>query len=82
MWTFNKNYLLSVLGLCCCEQAFSSCGKQELLPSYGVWAIAQIFTVWATREAPNITLYVCTSLFLSIQQSMNTWVASIAYLLY
>ena len=55
MWTFNKNYLLSVLGLCCCEQAFSSCGKQELLPSYGVWASNccdfSCCRTWALRHA-------------------------------
>ena len=31
---FLKIYLfLAVLGLCCCTQAFSSCGKQGLLSS-------------------------------------------------
>ena len=29
---------LSALGLCCCPQAFSSCGKQGQLASCGVWA--------------------------------------------
>ena len=29
---------LAVLGLCCCDQAFSSCGKWGLLSSCSVWA--------------------------------------------
>ena len=29
---------LAMLGLCCCPQAFSSCGEQELLSSCGVQA--------------------------------------------
>ena len=33
---FYLTYLfLTVLGLCCCSQAFSSCGEQGLLSSYG-----------------------------------------------
>ena len=34
-----KNYLfMDVLGLHCCTQAFTSCGKQELLSSFSTWA--------------------------------------------
>ena len=29
--TFFFNLILAVLGLCCCAQAFSSCGEQGLL---------------------------------------------------
>ena len=28
---------MSVLGLCCCSMAFSSCGEQGLLSSCSVW---------------------------------------------
>ena len=29
---------MAALGLCCCVQAFSSCGEQGLLSSSGAWA--------------------------------------------
>ena len=32
-------FFLSVLGLHCCAQAFSSCGECGLLSSCGVWAL-------------------------------------------
>ena len=31
-------FILAALGLCCCAWAFSSCGKQGLISSQGVWA--------------------------------------------
>ena len=40
---FLKIYLfilfLAVLGLCCCEWAFSNCGEMRLLSSCGTWAV-------------------------------------------
>ena len=32
------NYFSTVLGLCCCAQAFSSCDERGLLSSCGMWA--------------------------------------------
>ena len=32
------SFFLAVLGLCCCDRAFSSCGKWGLLSSCIVWA--------------------------------------------
>ena len=35
-------YLLAVLGLCCCAQAFSSCGEWGLFCSWGAWLLAVV----------------------------------------
>ena len=36
---FFLSLFLVAMGLCSCERAFSSCGKQGLLSSCGVWAL-------------------------------------------
>ena len=41
---FFKNVFLAALGLCCCTQAFSGCGKWELLSSYDAQASCSSFS--------------------------------------
>ena len=36
--TFSIDLILTVLGLCCCTQALSSCGERRLLSTCTVWA--------------------------------------------
>ena len=51
---------LAALGLCCCTQAFSSCGKLGLLSSYGTWASQMLWflLLWnlAVRHAGPIVV--------------------------
>ena len=46
------NSFLAVLGLCCCMQAFSCCGEQELLSSCNARAsqlVASLVVAWGSR---------------------------------
>ena len=44
---FFLSFFLVALGLCSYERAFSSCGKQGLLSSCGVWALTVIASLVA-----------------------------------
>ena len=49
--THTHTHFLAVLGLCCCAQAFSSCGTWGLLSSYGVLVLIVLASLTAEHGA-------------------------------
>ena len=71
-----KNYFLTVLGILCCAQAFSSCSKQGLLPSCGVQTshCGGLFCCGAWEQlvmAHGLSCFGACRIFLG--QELNQW---------